>query len=123
MIGGDGQAVLENSREAPRNVNPLTFLHKADAVHILTAETRKTELSAADKLADYLAWHGILAAAKPVGPIEASVGAALLMTAEDLGADLLVMGGYTHSRLRQLILGGVTRHVIGHAQLPVLLNH
>ena len=45
------------------------------------------------------------------------------MTAEDLGADLLVMGGYTHSRLRQLILGGVTRYVIGHAAMPVLLNH
>ena len=37
--------------------------------------------------------------------------------------DLLVMGGYTHSRLRQLILGGVTRHMLASADLPVLLNH
>ena len=123
-IGGVVAIAWNGTAEAARAVaGAMPFLHKADAVHILTAETRKTEVSVADKLADYLAWHGILAAAKPVGPIEASVGAALLMTAEDLGADLLVMGGYTHSRLRQLILGGVTRHVIGHAQLPVLLNH
>ena len=51
------------------------------------------------------------------------VGAALLKEAGDIGADLVVMGAYTHSRLRQLILGGVTRHVLHAAQLPVLLCH
>lgn len=123
-IGGVAAIAWNGSAEGARAVaGAMPFLQKADAVHILTAETGKTELSAADRLSDYLAWHGILAAAKPVGPSDASVGAALLMTAEDLGADLLVMGGYTHSRLRQLILGGVTRHVIGHAEIPVLLNH
>lgn len=123
-IGGVVAIAWNGSAEAARAVaGAMPFLHKADAVHILTAETRKTELSAADKLAEYLAWHGILAAAKPVRPSDTSVGAALLMTAEHLGADLLVMGGYTHSRLRQLILGGVTRHIVGHAELPVLMNH
>jgi nucleotide-binding universal stress UspA family protein len=41
----------------------------------------------------------------------------------EAGADLLVMGGYGHSRLGELVLGGVTRHVLTHAHLPVLLAH
>lgn len=123
-IGGVVAIAWNGSAEAARAVaGAMPILEKADAVHILTAATRKTDLSAAESLADYLAWHGILAATKPVELIEASVGAALLMTAEDLGADLLVMGGYTHSRLRQLILGGVTKHMLGHAEMPILMNH
>ncbi len=123
-IGGVAAIAWNGSAEAARAVaGALPFLRKADAVHILTASTGKTDLSVADGLADYLAWQGILAAAKPVEPIVSSVGAALLTTASDLGADLLVMGGYTHSRLRQLILGGVTRHVLGNAELSVLMTH
>ncbi len=123
-IGGVAAIAWNGSAEAARAVaGALPFLRKADAVHILTSPTRKTSVSVADGLADYLAWQGILAAAKPVEPIEASVGAALLTTATDLGADLLVMGGYTHSRLRQLILGGVTRHVLDQAEISVLMSH
>ena len=51
-----------------------------------------------------------------------SVGAGLLAAARDFGCDLLAMGAYSHSRLRQLILGGVTRHVLEHANLPVMMN-
>lgn len=123
-IGQVAAIAWNGSAEAARAVaGAMPLLHKADAVHILTAGTRKTDLSVAEKLSDYLAWHGILAAVRPVEKVDASVGAALLVTAEDLGADLLVMGGYTHSRLRQLILGGVTRYMLGHANLPVLMNH
>ena len=123
-IGGVAAIAWNGSAESARAVaGAMPFLRKADAVHILTAGTRKTDVSVAEGLSDYLAWQGILAAAKPVEPIEASVGAAVLTTASDLGADLLVMGGYTHSRLRQLILGGVTRHVLGNAELSVLMSH
>jgi nucleotide-binding universal stress UspA family protein len=48
---------------------------------------------------------------------------ALLGEASNSGADLLVMGGYHHSRMRQLILGGVTQHVLEAAELPVLMAH
>jgi len=51
-----------------------------------------------------------------------SVGAGLLAAAGDFGCDLLSMGAYSHSRLRQLILGGVTRHVLENARLPVMMN-
>lgn len=53
----------------------------------------------------------------------ASVGSMILKTCEEVDADMLVMGAYTHSRLRQLFIGGVTRHVLEYAKLPVLLSH
>jgi nucleotide-binding universal stress UspA family protein len=48
---------------------------------------------------------------------------ALLMRCRDLDADLLVIGGYGHSRLREFILGGATRHALQHMTLPVLISH
>ena len=55
-------------------------------------------------------------------PIEKIVGAGLLAAAKEFNADLLVMGAYAHSRLRQQILGGVTRHVLAQATLPVMMH-
>ena len=51
------------------------------------------------------------------------VGAALLNAASEAGADLLVMGGYGRTRLSELVLGGVTRHVLADSQLPILISH
>jgi nucleotide-binding universal stress UspA family protein len=50
-------------------------------------------------------------------------GEALLAKAHTLSADLLVMGAYRHSPLRELLLGGVTRYMLGHADLPILMRH
>ena len=50
------------------------------------------------------------------------VAAGLLAAAREFGCDMLAMGAYSHSRLRQLILGGVTRHVLENATLPVMMN-
>ncbi|QJE72338.1 universal stress protein [Aerophototrophica crusticola] len=112
------------SAEATRAVAlALPVLCAADQVVVLTAETGKTAGSAARDLLDYLAWNGVRAQAQTVEVRGEAVGAALLRTALGAGADLLVMGGYGHSRLRELILGGVTRHVLGHAQIPVLMAH
>jgi nucleotide-binding universal stress UspA family protein len=60
-----------------------------------------------------------------VGQPEApcSAGAALLTTASRSEATLVVMGAYTHSRLRQSFLGGVTRHVLSEATVPILMSH
>ena len=55
-------------------------------------------------------------------PVEKTVGLGLLKAARDFGSDLLVMGAYSHSRLRQLILGGVTRVVLEKAGIPVIMN-
>lgn len=112
------------SAEAARAVAlSMGLLTIADQVHILSADTGKTRSGDAAGLAEALGWHGVRAAARPVQPQSESVGAALLRTAGEVGADLLVMGGYGHSRLREMILGGVTRHVLNHATLPVLMAH
>jgi nucleotide-binding universal stress UspA family protein len=75
----------------------------------------------AEGIQAYLRWHGIEAEAVPFKPATREVGAGLLGAARDFGADLLCQGAYSHSRLRQLILGGVTRHVLENADLPVLM--
>jgi nucleotide-binding universal stress UspA family protein len=54
--------------------------------------------------------------------IKNSVGAGLMEAARQFGCDLLSMGAYSHSRLRQLILGGVTRHVLESATIPVMMT-
>jgi nucleotide-binding universal stress UspA family protein len=101
----------------------LAWLKKAAAVRILSADEYQRRGPAAQDLADYLMLHGVAAELAMFRPIDREVGAGLLAAAHEFGADLLCMGAYSHSRLRQLILGGVTRYVLEHADLPVLLKH
>jgi nucleotide-binding universal stress UspA family protein len=101
----------------------LPFLQSADRVHALTAETAATQAAAGRRIVDYLAWQGINAELTLLKPGSAPVGEAVTRKAGELGADLLVMGGYGHSRVREMILGGVTRYVLNHAGLPVLMAH
>lgn len=84
------------------------LLARARSVEIVTVEETGRPADPAD-LAEHLASHGIAAA------LDAAAAAA--------GATLVVMGGYTHGRLRELIFGGVTRHVLGACRLPTLLAH
>jgi nucleotide-binding universal stress UspA family protein len=122
---GDRIAIAWNgSAEATRALAyAMPFLEAASAVHVLTAETWRTRFEVPDDLADYLEWRGIACERRPVAVEHEPVGAALLRAATEAGADLLVMGGYGHSRLGELVLGGATRHVLTHAHLPVLLAH
>jgi nucleotide-binding universal stress UspA family protein len=101
----------------------LPWLHHADAVRVLHAgDYQRRGPGAADAIA-YLALHGIAADQAEFQPLNRDVGAGLLAAAGAFGADLVGMGAYSHSRLRQLILGGVTRHVLSHASVPVLMAH
>lgn len=101
----------------------MPLIEAAGTVHLLTAETPRTSIEVGAEAADYLQWRGITAQRQPVEVADEPVGAALLRAATMVGADLLVMGGYGHGRLREYVLGGVSRHVLGHAHLPVLLAH
>jgi nucleotide-binding universal stress UspA family protein len=100
----------------------LPWLQRAEAVRILSAEGYQRRGPAAPDLAAYLALHGVHADIVMFQSVEKSVGAGLLKAARDFDCDLLAMGAYSHSRLRQLILGGVTRHVLERAWLPVMMN-
>jgi len=71
---------------------------------------------------DYLAWHGV-SARGDVLPGGENPGQTLLDEAKRLGTDLLVMGGYTHSRTRERLFGGVTQHMLHRSDIPLLLSH
>jgi len=75
------------------------------------------------ELVSYLAWHRIAATLAPSADTSGAAGEALLATAHAISADLLVMGAYGHSRLREMVFGGATRHVIADGSLPALLMH
>ena len=75
-------------------------------------------------IAEHLARHGLdVSAARTVVSDGLSPADALLDYASDVGADLLVVGGYGHSRTREMIMGGVTRDLLRHMTLPVLMSH
>ncbi|MCA1910230.1 MAG: universal stress protein [Magnetospirillum sp.] len=125
MPGTLGKRVVvawNGSAESGRAVaSALPILEKADAVTVLTVNEHDS-LACADELVAFLGWHGVTAQHRDV-PAGGNAGMAVLDACKDAAADMLVMGAYTHSRLRQLILGGVTRHVLSHADIPVLLSH
>ncbi len=122
LIGWDA------SREATRAVDDaMPLLAAAETVTVLaidpaTGPMRHGEMPGAD-IALHLARHGVKAAVESTVSAGIGIGNVLLSRASDLGADLLVMGAYGHSRMRELILGGVTRTVVESMTLPVLMSH
>ena len=125
-----GRAIVawDGSREAARAVHDaLPLLPGAEDVVILVVDgrdlgTRVGEHPGAD-VAAHLARHEVRARVKGVRSGRAATAELILAQADEERADLLVMGGYGHSRLREMLVGGVTRHVLEHAAVPVLLAH
>lgn len=110
------------SAEAARAVRlAMTFVESAEEVLILTAEGGATRAMAAAELEAYLAWHGIKSEARTFEIADRPGGEDLLLECTSLGVDMLMMGAYTQSRVRQMIMGGVTRHVLSVAELPVVM--
>ncbi|HUW79419.1 MAG TPA: universal stress protein [Acidocella sp.] len=101
----------------------MPFVRQAEAVCILTSEDYSRRGPSATEVAEYISHHGVTADIVEFRAINRVVGAGLLAAAAGFGADLMSMGAYSSaSRLRQLILGGTTRHVLENATLPVLMN-
>jgi nucleotide-binding universal stress UspA family protein len=100
----------------------LPFLVRAEEVTVLRVEEEEWYAETGD-LEAYLAHHGVHTIVSKVLPREGRTGRSLLLATSDIGADMMVMGAYTRSKLRQLILGSVTGYVMQHAILPVLLCH
>ncbi|MBV9249364.1 MAG: universal stress protein, partial [Acetobacteraceae bacterium] len=116
-IGWNGTA--ESSAAA---LAALPWLARAEAARILWAEEYQRRGPPASELRAHLALHGVNADTARFRPIDKNVGAGLLAAAKEFGCDLLAMGAYSHSRLRQQILGGVTRHVLAQADLPIMMT-
>lgn len=112
------------NREALRAVrDSLPFLKEADKVTVLAVGPTAEDALSETELVSYLSRHEISAEPHNVAESEEGVGHTILATAEALGCDMIVMGAYGHSRIREIIMGGVTRYIFGHTSMPVLLSH
>ena len=112
------------STETTRAISlAMDFLAKAEWVLVLAVEGGMVEGPSADDVRRMLARSGFAAEARTVKPQGRSTGQAILAEAERESADLVIKGAYTHSRLRQMIFGGATSHVLAHARLPVFMAH
>ena len=105
---------------------PRTLLRQAEDVVVLTIDAQKSPLHFSDPpgsgLAAYLVRHGAQARVKQVTSSGGTADTILAQVAEEQ-ADLLVMGGYGHSRMREMLFGGVTRSIMENSATPVLLSH
>ena len=119
------------SKEASRAVSAaLPLLQRAEHVHVAIFDAKVHAAEHGEQpgaeLLEYLARHGVQARVHLLdggGVRRGDIGEALLSQAADLSADLLVMGAYGHSRLRETILGGVTRTILQSMTIPVLMAH
>ena len=118
----------DGSREAGRAMqSALPFLAAAGRVVVLTVAHQRSaeqpETDARVAAARYLAYHRIAADCASLETGGAAVGERLLEEVARRDCDLVVMGGYGHSRLQELLIGGVTRSVLKLAELPILMAH
>jgi len=126
-----GQRVLvawDAGREAARAIgDALPLLSRAQRVDVLAIDhDREPEVD--DRLADarlhaWLRRHGIAADVARQEAGDTGIGEWLLSRAADLGSDLIVMGGYGHARVRELVLGGATRTILRSLTVPVFMTH
>jgi nucleotide-binding universal stress UspA family protein len=100
----------------------MPFLARAREITVLTVEEEEGRRDDAQRVVDYLGWHGIKSTAERLSP-GAEGAAARMLDAATAKASLLVMGGYGRSRLREWVFGGFTQSALDHAELPVLMAH
>lgn len=123
-----GERVLvawNGSREATRALHDaLPILRLAAEVAVLSVSPPgATSDTGSAEIAAHLAAHGVTATAEQIQMRDQEVGEVLLNAISDRGMDLLVMGAYGRSRLRELVLGGVSRDILAHMTVPVLMSH
>ena len=116
----------DGSRAAARAIgDAMPFLVRTKSIDVLSvmkSETARKELPGAD-IAHHLARHNLKVDFKRIVANDQDIGNTILSTAADLGSDMIVMGGYGHSRLREFVLGGATRAILNAMTVPVLMSH
>ncbi len=117
-IGWDGSAVAARALVAS-----LPFLENAGKITLLSCCPAGIRRPGFGDVEEYLALHGLKCEESVVDPEHRGIGETLLGAAAERGCDLLVMGGFGHSRLGETFFGGVTQHVRWHADIPVLMVH
>jgi nucleotide-binding universal stress UspA family protein len=128
-VGENPLIAWKPTREAARAVaDALPLLRAAKRATILVVNPDEEEEATdnglvGDELAAHLRRHGIESTVERTRADDITVADLCLSRAADLGSDLLVMGCYGHSRMRQFVLGGVTRDILRRMTLPVLMSH
>jgi nucleotide-binding universal stress UspA family protein len=123
-IGSTIVVAWNGSTETARAVAfAMPFLQRADVVSVLSVEGGMVEGPSGDELCEALRANGIRASAVNRPNEGRSTGEVILAHADSLKADLLIKGAYTQSRLRQMIFGGATSHILANAVLPVFMAH
>jgi nucleotide-binding universal stress UspA family protein len=116
----------DGSHQAARAIaDAIPLLEKAGRVEIVIVANergKQDEIAGAD-MGQHLARHGLKVKVHRISGGSIDVGDALLSRAADSGTDFMVMGGYGHSRLREFVLGGVTRSILRSMTVPVLMSH
>jgi nucleotide-binding universal stress UspA family protein len=116
----------DGGRAATRAIgDAMPFLEKAKQIEVVVIGNKppkSDEVSGAD-LGQHLARHGVKVDVKRITSPDIDVASTVLSYAADYSADLIVMGGYGHSRLREFVLGGVTRAILESMTVPVLMSH
>ena len=115
----------DGGRTAARAIaDAMPFLTRAKAVDlVIVAEERKNDEITGVRMSEHLARHGVAVSVKRIAKGDLAVQDVILSYAADSSADFMVMGGYGHSRLREFILGGVTRGILNSMTVPVLMSH
>ena len=118
----------DGTREATRALNDaLPLLAGAEAVTVAFVASQAKELEqqrpALERMVSHLHRHGVAASLEDTWRGDLAVSDILLSRAADLAADLIVSGGYHHSQLREALLGGVSRELLAHMTVPVMMSH
>ena len=101
----------------------MPFLERASSVVVLSVEGWQVPGPSGDQVTAHLQRNGIKATSSTVASGSRTVGEAILDETKSLNADLIVKGAYTHSRLRQLVFGGATRHLLTNTPIPLFMAH
>ena len=123
-IGRKVLIIWNGSTETARTIAlGMEFLVNAESIEVVTIEGATVSGPKGDQVVDYLARQGIAASARTVRSEGMSDGECALQEISASGADLVLKGAFTHSRLRAMIFGSVTSHILSHAKVPVLMAH
>jgi hypothetical protein len=112
-----------STEQARTTADAMPLLRLAQRITICTVEGSTVAGPTGEQMAHSLKLNGITAETITLKPSKRGAGETLLAKADELGCDLIVKGAYTQSRLRQMIFGGTTRHILANAKLPVLMAH
>jgi nucleotide-binding universal stress UspA family protein len=127
-VGRRALVAWDGTREAARAANDaLPLLENAEAVTVMFVGARETALEehhpSIERMVHHLQRHGIAARAEETLQGDLRISDVLLSRAADLAVDLLVAGAYHHSQLREALVGGVSRDLLDHMTVPVLMSH